>query len=109
MKNIIAIFVLVASCSSYADDNLRGCSEHVKRIHIHQNGNIYFNTDTVCAGSWCLIDWEDQNQVNRAYSAMLAAVATNSEMTFVWSADDVASCDTSITEPHISPKWIDVM
>lgn len=109
MKKIITALVLIASCNIYADDNLRGCSEQIKRIHIHQNGNIYFNTDTVCTGNWCLIDWEDQNQVNRAYSAMLAAVATDSKMHFVWAASDVASCDTPISESDISPKWIDVM
>lgn len=106
MRNLITVFAILAPLSSIASTSFP-CSEKVTRVHIHGNGNIYFNTDTVCKGTWCKIDWPDQQQVNRAYSAMLTSITADRNMTFQWNRNDHSSCSETASTPHISPVWID--
>jgi hypothetical protein len=106
MKKILVVFsVLLCSVNSYAA--YVSCTEKVTRVHIHKNGGMYFNTETVCGNKWCKLDWQDSNQIDRAYSAMLTSITTDKEMTITWSTDDLNDCSSSIQASHGSPIWID--
>ena len=64
----------------------------VASIILHNNGGVYFKTDKTCSpGSvWCIINYSDAKQIDRAYSALLAAQASMKKITFYW--PNLSSC-----------------
>lgn len=106
---LIIFFVLCILCVPAYSDFI-SCKEKVTNIHIHSNGNIYFNTEGVCAKKWCLLDWknsENETQLNRAYSALLAARTTDRAITFHWPKESLAACGGTFQKSYPSPEWID--
>ena len=65
------------------EEEMCAFEENITKLVIHQDGKVYFNTDKVCADTLCTLDWENDSQINRAYSAMLTSVTTERALTFL--------------------------
>ena len=78
------------------------CTEVIKSVVLHQNGNVYFTSSKTC-NSWCQIKWTGDGDKDRAYSQLLAARTTNREITFYWR--NLSSCDTK-NPTYQSPEYM---
>ena len=81
------------------------CSENITKVVVHKNGNVYFSTDKTCHNKWCMIDFQNVDQSSKAYSMLLAAVTTDSPITFWW--PNLATCNDQ-NQTYASPDYIDI-
>lgn len=75
------------------------CVENVTRVIVHGNGNVYFQTDKTCSGGWCQLDWAESERINRAYSLLLAARTTNTELIFNWQLENCGQVNETYSSP----------
>lgn|GEM_PF-2626490 len=82
--------IIVASALFMSQYSLAGveCLEKVTSVIIASNG-VHFSTSGVCS-DWCSINWANQDNVNRAYSALLTSVTTRKQVKMYW--PNLASC-----------------
>ncbi|MCR9664450.1 hypothetical protein [Vibrio parahaemolyticus] len=98
MKKILLIICLIPFYSFAGVD----CTEKISTVILHQNGNVYFQTDKTC-GSWCQIKWTSEKDKDRAFSMLLTAKTANQAVRLYW--NDLSSCsEKNVT--YQSPEYI---
>ncbi len=97
MKRILLLLSFVLTINVQAGVY---CTEDITQLITHENGKVYFKTNKTCMNGWCHLDWSSQDQIDRAYSVMLAARMSGNALVFYWR--DLESC-SEINVTYASP------
>lgn len=97
-RYVFAVALVFSSSSAFAIT----CSETVKSVIVHQNGNVYFTTDKTCP-NWCGLVWTSADSVSRAYALMLSTSAVPRKLVFAWTT--ISSC-SEVNELYAVPSWV---
>lgn len=60
------------------------CTEKISQAILHENGDIYFQTDNTCNGAWCQIKWGTPEKNKNALAMLLSAKVADRSITFYW-------------------------
>ena len=99
MKKFLTLAALLLSTASHAGVH---CTEAVKTVVLHQNGNVYFTSSKTCP-NWCQIKWAGEGDKDRALSQLLVARTTEKPLTFYWR--ELNNCET-INPTYSSPEYV---
>ena len=83
----LIFFLSILSSKSWADV---WCTENITSLIVHDNGNIYLETDQTCISSWCQISLSTPAANNNAYAMLLSAKMAGKKVTFEWGS--LSSC-----------------
>lgn len=99
-KYLLGALFIAFCCSVHAG---KYCTETVTSLVTHKNGSVYFKTNKTCTNGLCKVNWDNSDNLNRAYSSMLAARVGGNELTFYW--PNISDC-TEESETYSSPDSI---
>ncbi|MFL6660262.1 MAG: hypothetical protein ACJ8GW_19405 [Massilia sp.] len=99
LSAIIAASLMATTGSAFAAAE---CIETITHVILHENGNIYFNTDKTCSQTWCQLNWNAAANKN-AYALLLTAQTTGRTVRLYWA--NLASCN-DLQPTYASPNYM---
>ncbi|OWQ87007.1 hypothetical protein CDN99_20145 [Roseateles aquatilis] len=60
------------------------CTEKIRSAILHENGEVYFETDNTCNGAWCQVAWGTSERKKNALAMLLSAKLAERPVTFYW-------------------------
>jgi hypothetical protein len=101
----VASAALVATASLHAPLASAGvhCTERISQAILHENGDIYFQTDNTCNGAWCQIKWGTPEKNKNALAMLLSAKLAERPITFYWTGINACSEKNAV---YASPGYM---
>ncbi len=100
-----ALTAIAASAALYTPHATAGvhCTEKVTMAILHQNGDIYFQTDNTCSAHWCQINWGTPEKNKNGLAMLLSAKLSERPLTFYWGSLNACSEKNPV---YKSPEYV---